>query len=156
MNQSEINQVKTWMRRLARITSEINEIAFQMADFEGFDEKARQDILSTLQDDAPTEGPTQGPTQYVPTVVRTSATRTAVKNSKVSKLEYSDLSTMSTAAKIEYWHGQVSALSDAILKARTHEEAQKLARTRAIYSGHIKKNTNKSTKESDAWKSKAK
>lgn len=152
MNQSEINQVKTWMRRLARITSEINEIAFQMADFEGFDEKTRGDAFPDLPDDAPTEGPTQ----YVPTVVRTSATRTAVKNSKVSKLEYSDLSTMSTAAKIEYWHGQVSALSDAILKARTHEEAQKLARTRAIYSGHIKKNTNKSTKESDAWKSKAK
>lgn len=40
MTQLEKDRIKSWMRKLARITSELNELAFTMADFDGGDYKS--------------------------------------------------------------------------------------------------------------------
>jgi hypothetical protein len=41
MTQFEKDRIKSWMRKLARITSELNELAFEMADFDGGDYKSK-------------------------------------------------------------------------------------------------------------------
>lgn len=43
MNQAEKDQIKTYMRKLARIAQELNELAFQMADFEGREYKQTEE-----------------------------------------------------------------------------------------------------------------
>jgi len=49
MNQFEKDTVKTYMRKLARIAKELNDIAFEMADFEGGEYKSPEEAQPEIE-----------------------------------------------------------------------------------------------------------
>ena len=146
MTQLEKDRIKTWMRKLARITSELNELAFEMADFDGGEYKSKAHDCDPEPDPAYDKMDAKYAEESIARVMTVGEIADIRKETEAKK-DNSD--------KLQSLMKKVAHLEDVIANESTSAKARTIAKKKLqALRGHVSRHLK--SKEEVPWKSQVK